>query len=529
VRRSAAALGLSAALLLGGGTSLVLSTLSDGSAGGADTGTTTTTSTTTTTEPASSSGSGTSSLGGYTVDALAEPFTAQYEQPNFPLPATPSLEFDVGYAATTDNLGSGSATASTFYPGQVVANAGPQLALLVPGVPLPPAPVWPLQAVTDYPQSPNTASLDEPGANMDATSGIDGSTATATLGDDAATAGSTSTTPTAASSSGNPLAASSSLIGIGAMSGTSSSTDSDTAATASASSTVGGISLLGGFINIGSITSTATANSDGTTGTVTGGTLISNASIAGEQVTIDGSGITAVGKNEPLSLPLAALNTLLGELGISMKVTNAVDSIQSPSATRTLDGLQISINLDTLDAAANKFASLLPAKLTSELPVALPDEQVITIDLATVTVDSDASPSFLDLDTGSSTAPGVASSGGGFTASTGSTDTGSGDFGSTGTGSVGTGSTDSTTSPPTASAPGTGSSPTTLASTPTVFRGIGSGLILLGLLAAAALAYLYKRADDASELLGTACAEGDPLGSRFSDDAGPAGEGGVFT
>jgi hypothetical protein len=31
------------------------------------------------------------------------------------------------------------------------------------------------------------------------------------------------------------------------------------------------------------------------------------------------------------------------------------------------------------------------------------------------------------------------------------------------------------------------------------------------------MAYLYKRADDASELVGSACADGDPLGERFTD------------
>jgi hypothetical protein len=51
---------------------------------------------------------------------------------------------------------------------------------------------------------------------------------------------------------------------------------------------------------------------------------------------------------------------------------------------------------------------------------------------------------------------------------------------------------------------------------------------LLGVLAALALAYAYKRADDASELLGTACADGDPLGSRFSDDGDDADEVGGF-
>jgi hypothetical protein len=47
---------------------------------------------------------------------------------------------------------------------------------------------------------------------------------------------------------------------------------------------------------------------------------------------------------------------------------------------------------------------------------------------------------------------------------------------------------------------------------------VGTSLVLLGLLAAALMAYAYKRADDASELVGTACADGDPLGTRFDDD-----------
>ncbi len=497
-------LALSVALLLGGGSGLIVAGLT-GTPAGADT----------------------STLGGFTVNALGEAYTAQYEQPNFPLPANPSLEFDEGYAVTTDNFGpSGSATASTLYPGQVVANAGPQLALLVPGVPIPPAPVWPLQAVTDYPQTPNTSNLDEPGANMDASSTTDGSTATSTVGDDAATAGGNGAQPTQApSGSGNPFASTSSLLGIGNVSATSSSTTTATAAVATATATDSGISLLAGFINIGAVTSTATASSDGTTGTVTGSTTLANVSIAGEQVTITANGIQAAGKSAPLSLPIATINSLLKELGITIAVTAATDTISGASATRTLDGLRISVNLTTLDNAANKLASLLPTKLTSSLPVALPNAQVLTLDLGTVTVSSAASPAFVEDD------------GGGTASDTGST-TPSGDLGSTSLpsdlgssftpGSTGTGfsgggtvplSTGTTT--PTATTGGTGTSggaPTSAVSP--IFNGVGSGLILLGVLAALAMAYAYKRADDATELLGTACADGDPLGSRFSDDDG---------
>ena len=184
-------------------------------------------------------------------------------------------------------------------------------------------------------------------------------------------------------------------------------------------------------------------------------------------------------------------------------------------ATRTLDGLQISVNLTTLDDAANKFASLLPAKLTSQLPVAIPNAQVLTVDLATVTVSSAASPSFSGLTTASSTAP----------------DTSPGDIGFTlGTGvgrhreqrlrsgppsgphvrlhrPAATSPTRSTPAPAGGHGRDVPSPPA-----PAVFKGVGSALMLLGVLAAALMAYAYKRADDASELVGAACADGDPLG-----------------
>ena len=195
------AIGVSALLLVGGGAGLLAAAFTDGPAG-AD-----------------------STLGGFTVSSLAEAVTAQYEQPNFPLPATPSLEFDEGYAATTDNFGpSGTATASSLYPGQVVANAGPELALLVPGAPLPPAPVWPVQATSEYPQAPNSGSTDEPGANMDASTPPTGTPPpprwATTRPPPAPTA---RTDPPGAFDASNPLAGSSAIVGVGTMSATSSS------------------------------------------------------------------------------------------------------------------------------------------------------------------------------------------------------------------------------------------------------------------------------------------------------------------
>ena len=405
-------LGASSALLVTGGSGLLAVALSDGPAGADNT------------------------LGGFTVNALAEAISVQYEQPNFPVPANPSLEFDEGYATSSDNYGpTGSATASTLYPGQVVANAGPELALLVPGVPLPPAPTWPIQAVSDFPQKPNSASTDMPGLNMDVQSSTDGNTATATIGNDAATSGSNGGNPTqqAPSGSGNLLSGSNALLGVGGLSANSSAQAPSIKASADATATVGGISMLGGFISIGSITSTADASSDGATGKVTGSTQVQNVSIAGQQVSITADGIQAPSGKPLGSLPVSALNTLLKELGITIEVTTTTDKVSGPSASRELDGLEIQVNLDTLDTAANKFASLLPAKLISQLPVAIPNEQLVSFYFGRVQVSSTASPSFVASNSGSTGAaasPSSTSTGASTTGNTGS----SGFAGSTGTG-----------------------------------------------------------------------------------------------
>ena len=279
-----------------------------------------------------------------------------------------------------DNFGpTGTATASSLYPGQVVANAGPELALLVPGAPLPPAPVWPIQATSEYPQAPNSGSTDQPGVNMDASSTTNGNTASATLGDDAAD-GRLRTGPTRraaprARATRSPARRPSSA----------SATcrrprrrwRPSTSANAQASATDMGISILGGFITIGSVTSTATATSDGTTGKVTGSTAVQNMDIAGEQVTVDANGIAAAGQSAPSPLPISTINTRAQASSASpCRSPTPTDKVSGASASRTLDGLKISIDLKTLDAAANQFASLLPGvRSPRSSPSPMPNDQ----------------------------------------------------------------------------------------------------------------------------------------------------------
>src|SRR5262249_53347045 len=148
-------------------------------------------------------------------------------------------------------------------------------------------------------------------------------------------------------------------------------------------------------------------------------TSLANVSIAGETVQIGANGIEAVGKTAPLALPISALNTLLNELGVSISVTNATDKVSGAQAARQLDGVRISINVTILDNVVNKLAGLLPKQLTSSLPIALPNAQIITLDLGTVSVSSAASPSFS----------------GDTSSDSGSSDTGSGSTSDLGSGS----------------------------------------------------------------------------------------------
>ena len=208
-------------------------------------------------------------------------------------------------------------------------------------------------------------------------------------------------------------------------------------------------------------------------------------------------------------------------------MTNPTDKVNGPSASRTLDGLKISIDLKTLDSPLNTVSGLLPASLTSQLPIALPNDQQLTLDLATVQVNSTASPSFAAGNSGNSGAAASGSNGSNPSAVSSADIAGNsgtpGITGTTGTGGSFSGGGTSGGGTPTGSATGSGS-PVSTASAPAsviapAFKGIGAALVLLGVLAACALAYAYKRADAAGGVLATSCADGDPLMERFTASA----------
>ena len=76
-------------------------------------------------------------------------------------------------------------------------------------------------------------------------------------------------------------------------------------------------------------------------------------------------------------------------------MTNPTDVTQGPQASRRLDGLRIEINLTSLDKDGAPLSKLIPASVLAELPVPLPDEQILVLDVGWVDVSSDAAPAYV--------------------------------------------------------------------------------------------------------------------------------------
>ena len=444
-----------------------------------------------------SGGGGPAALGGYTLGAVGSGLSIYYEQPNFPVPATPTLEGNLGYSNSTFNAGpTGEALASVFWPGQVAANGASQLSLLLGGYLAPafggnppnlpnPGP-WPVQADAKFPQGPDTQKNDNGPSTMEASSTSAASTASSALG---ATGGSSS------------LPAG--MVSAQSVGSTAQSTvDNAGQAVAQATSSVHGVSIIGGLITIGQVTSTASSASDGNQATVQGTSTVAQVTVADQAVTVDSSGVHASG-TAPATVPVLGTvgptaNQILSMAGITMTLTNPTDNVSGPSGTRQLDGLQVVMDLTTFDKNLAALVAMLPSQLASQieqLPLPLPNQQTITLDFGWVNVNAAASPPY-NTSLGS-TDLGGGGGAGGLSSDLGST---SGDLGTGG----GTYSTPGTPGSPGSSGtqggtPGAGGGATTALATAhaALFKGIGSGLIVLGLLLAGLLAFALLRADAA--------------------------------
>jgi hypothetical protein len=445
---------------------------------------------------------GPNALGGFTLGAIGSGVSVFYEQPSFPVPASPTFEVNLGYTNATFDAGpTGESLASVFWPGQVAANGASQLGLLLGGYLAPafggnpptmpnPGP-WPVQADTKYPQGPTSQSNDNGTITMEASSSSSSSTATSAMG----AVGGASAAPAGLVSAQS--------VGSSALS----TVDNAGEAVAQATSSVHGVSIAGGLITVGQVTSTASSASDGSQATVKGTSTVAQVAVAGEAVTVDASGVHSSG-TAPASAPVLGavaptVNQILSLAGVTMTVTNPTDTVTGPSGVRQLDGLQVVMDLTTFDQNLSTLVNMLPAPIVAgirQLPLPLPDHQVVTVDLGWVNVSAAASPPY-NADLGSA----VLNSGGSGPVSSdlGSTGAELGSGGSyTTPGTPGTSGTPGSTGGPDSSG---GGGPAALATAPVaLFKGIGTGLIVLGLILGGLLTFVLLRADAAVGALAAA-------------------------
>ncbi len=468
---------------------------------------------------------GAADLGGFQVTAQGAAIRSTYEQPNFPVPANPTFELNIGFTRSSYATGpTGESLASTVWPGDVAAGAGSQLGLLLapylgPNAPSLALPPWPFQASSAYPPGPSTpssANQDGAGATMESSETQDGGSATAAFG--------------SGTGSNSQAVLPSGFVTVEAMGSSVQTGIIDGKAVAQGTATLQSVSIAGGLITIGQVTSTGTASSDGSTPTVGGTTTVSQVSVAGQPVTVDGSGVHVPGGNnaDVLAPLLPQATSVLQQLGITLTVTQPDDTVVNgdpttdapASAERVLHGLQVTIDGTTFDNALNQVVDSLPTQLRQgiqQLPLPLPNKQVFTVDLGYLDVAAAASAPY-----------------------TGPTDLGGGDQGSTPSASLGAGpdlgtaaagtdlgtvlgtSTSASGTPPPAAAPAAtpagGGSQLAMAAPTALFKGVGTGLVALGVLLALALAVVLLRTARAVDSL----ADGPLCAGEFREEEGMA-------
>ena len=319
------------------------------------------------------------SLGGWSLSASAAGMRLTYEQPNLPIPATPSAELDAGYTAATFGSGPvGQSTASVLYPGQVVASSGSQLGAIIPGAPA--LPDWPVQAHASYPTGRSSAKDDQGPMAMDASAAPGGSIAGASMG-----------TPSGAA------AVPAGLVTSQAVASTSHTAVASGVAIATALAWVHNLRIAGGVVEVASARSTATERSNGSKAWCAESSAVTGVTVAGDAVTVDRSGVHAAGHDAPIGLMGLVPQQVLEMAGISLKVTSPTQKADAGSGSCTAPSLEIRFDLTKFDADAGQLVASLPSQLAGivyKLPLPVPDSQVVTLDLGSVSVQAAASPAY---------------------------------------------------------------------------------------------------------------------------------------
>ncbi|MBV8304552.1 MAG: hypothetical protein JOZ04_10105 [Acidimicrobiia bacterium] len=429
------------------------------------------------------------SLGGYELSAQAPALEVVLDSNAVPVPAHPVLDATVPEAASSLEGGLGHGLASLFWPGDLAGHAGSAIKQLgqlctsmlpvsVPNLPSKCTPVPqalqdnagalndPFKAETFFPGGPAddryTTTPPVPGVTM--SSHADANRVESTAG---------------FASLGAP-----GLGTLGSVTSHSVARVGDNTAVSEATSELFNVALAGGLVTIDHVKSSATASTDAQAATGTGTTVVSGLRIGGIPASVDSTGLR-------IGSVSAAANQALHALGLQIKLTTPDVATDGAKGSFTSPLLVIGYRDDqnTLEAAATALGQKLTTgglgKVTGSLQqLALGPQATMTVSLGGAAVAVDASPAFATL-----------SAGGGETLAASQQAVSSFVAGSPSSLSSPTVAGLSFSSPTAAAAPGLRAArvPGRRAGFLDGFAGLGWGMVIAGVAAAAACAYgLYR-------------------------------------
>lgn len=299
---------------------------------------------------------------GFEISSKATAALFTFDSPSLGVPAKPTGELNFAFSEASLRSGpSGYGLGSIAWPGQVAAGlpsflqgeierqSGQQIPTDLPN--------YPVRAETFHPQGPPSASMEVGTMRMSSRAGESGSEGVAYL---------------------NAFA----FPGVGTMGNQSSMSSSGfdpEGAVAMTEASVSDVSFFSGVVKFDSVVSRVTARSDGEKGSVAGGTTIVGAEIAGTRVVIDSSGVR-VADQEGLGAATVqqAVNQVLAQTGISIELSEPVDTVQGAQASRALGGVLIRGKSSILEP----FLSALPDELEGQIRGQLTLDQEFTIQIA---------------------------------------------------------------------------------------------------------------------------------------------------
>lgn len=277
-------------------------------------------------------------LGGYSVDVEAAPFRVLIDDPTIPIPRPEEsalLEADPSYTAAALATGPNSrATASSLWPGNLI---GDGLATAANN----PDAGYPIKVQARYPDKPYTATTRDGGELMNAQAfGLD----------------------VVGAATGVPQSIAG-QVGIGSIASNSSATVLKGVASGTSISKISDVDLLAGVIHVGSVSTTLTTRSDGLKATSSGSTVVSGLTVAGHGFVVDDKGVHAEGQGG--ALPSTAGLSALKAAGVTIEGVTQTSSGTADTASRTAQGLRITVDTVILRGAIDSVASPLYPTLRS--------------------------------------------------------------------------------------------------------------------------------------------------------------------